>query len=314
MLSRYRYILYDKDKNVLHEETHYGDLTQSFMVEGLDDKSSYYVRAIGETVNGWVIDTGYCAFSVEYNGQLQNLTIFTENEPYEGRIKIQSVLVSGARDNYDFLRIKRRVVGSYKWTTVYERDISKIFGTINTITYDKYARGRGTKYQYTIVPVIDGIEQAGATSTVVSSFEGAYLVDKDTTYFVGLDPKVSSVKRVQNTAVETTLADEYPIVFYGTAANYYSGNFSGTILKYDRARDYFDLDGSVDYREDMIDWLTNRKPKVLKMWDGRAWLINVIDDISYSDEDHPDKVEISFDFVETGDLTDTTALKNADLI
>lgn len=219
-----------------------------------------------------------------------------------------------ARTEYSLLRIKRREVGTYNWTIVYERDVSNLIGTITTVAYDRYARGRGTKYQYTIVPVIDGIEQKGVTTTVVSEFEGAYLMDKDTTYFIGLDAKVSNVNRVQNSAVETTLSSKYPIVFYGSKTNYYSGNFSGTIIKYDRSRDYFDFDASIDYREQYINWLTNQKPKVLKMWDGRAWLINVVDNISYSDDEHYNKVEIAFDFVETGDLKDSNTLKNSDLI
>ena len=71
---------------------------------------------------------------------------------------------------------------------------------------------------------------------------------------------------------------------------------------------------SIDYRETFINWLTNKKPKALKMYDGRAWLMNVNGNVSYSDDEHPDKVEISFDFVETGDLNSSDDMKNAGLI
>ena len=47
------------------------------------------------------------------------------------------------------------------------------------------------------------------------------------------------------------------------------------------------------------------------MYDGRAWLINVNGNVSYSDDEHPDKVEISFDFIETGDLNSSSDMKNA---
>lgn len=313
-LTWYKYALYDSSKNLLNSETHYGSLTQSFMTEGLDNGSIYYVRATGETVNGYPLDTGYCKIKISYNGQLENLNLIAENQKFEGRIKLTSILRTTERTNYSILRIKRREVGKYNWTIVYERDVSDLIGTISTVAYDKYARGRNTKYQYTIVPVIDGIEQKGATTNIVSEFEGAYLMDKDTTYFIGLDPKVSNIERIQSSAVETTLSSEYPIVFYGSKTNYYSGNFSGTIIKYDRTSDYFDFDGSIDYREKYINWLTNQKPKVLKMWDGRAWLINVTENISYSDDDHYDKVAISFNFVETGSLENSKMLKDSDLI
>ena len=164
------------------------------------------------------------------------------------------------------------------------------------------------------VPVTDDIEQVSASTKVVSEFEGAWLMDKDTSYYVGLEPKVTGVTRNQEAAVETTLGSKYPIVFYGSEANYYNGNFSGVIIKWEQATDMFDFDGSVDYRETFINWLTNKKPKVLKMYDGRAWLINVNGNISYSDDEHPDKVERSFDFIETGDLNSSDDMKNADLI
>ena len=313
-LTRYKYILYDENKNVLNENVYYGDLTQSFLVTGLDNNTSYFVRAIGETVNGYVVDTGYCPIAISYTSNQDDLTISAENEKQDGRIKISVSMKYDPKNQYDMLRIKRRIVGTYKWTTLFEKNIKGETDDVTAVFYDKYARGRGAKYQYSVVPVVDDIEQEGVSTEVESSFGGAYLVDKDTTYYIGLDAKVSSVERIQNSSVETTLSSEYPIVFYGSKTNYYSGNFSGTIIKYDRSNDYFDFDASVDYREQYINWLTNQKPKVLKMWDGRIWLINVTDNISYSDDDHPDKVEISFNFVETGDTTNTNNLKDADLI
>lgn len=164
------------------------------------------------------------------------------------------------------------------------------------------------------VPVVDEIEQVYTSTSAVSDFDGAWLMDKDISYYVGLEPAVTNITRNQEASVETTLGSKYPIVFYGSEANYYSGNFSGVIIKWDRANDAFDFDGSIDYRETFINWLTNKKPKVLKMYDGRAWLMNVNGNVSYSDDEHPDKVEISFDFVETGNLNNGDDMKNAGLI
>ena len=313
-LSLYKYQLYDSDKNLLYEETHYGSITHSFNVESLDNHKLYYVRATGETVNGYLLDTGFCAFNIAYNGQAQNLEILAENKKREGQIKLSVAMTTEAVDNFDLIRVKRREVGKYEWTTIYERNIKNIIGSISFVCHDRYTRGRKTMYQYMAVPVTDDIEQVSASTKVVSEFDGAWLMDKDTSYYVGLEPKVTGVTRNQEAAVETTLGSKYPIVFYGSEANYYSGNFSGVIIKWEQATDMFDFDGSVDYRETFINWLTNKKPKVVKMYDGRAWLMNVNGNVSYSDDDHPDKVEISFDFVETGDLNSSDDMKNADLI
>ena len=70
---------------MLYEETHYGTIAHSFNVESLDNNKVYYVRATGETVNGYLLDTGFCAFRIAYNGQLQNLEIVAKNEKREGK-------------------------------------------------------------------------------------------------------------------------------------------------------------------------------------------------------------------------------------
>lgn len=86
-LSLYKYRLYDGNHNILHEETYYGSITNAFNVESLDNNAVYYVRAVGETVNGYILDTDFCAFRVEYDGQAQDLEIKAENEKFDGRIK-----------------------------------------------------------------------------------------------------------------------------------------------------------------------------------------------------------------------------------
>lgn len=313
-LNLYKYQLYDADRTLLHEETYHGSVSHAFNVESLDNNKVYYVRAVGETVNGYVLDTDFCAFRIEYDGQLQKLEIVAENEKREGRIKLTVTKNTDDPNSFDSIRVKRREAGKYDWITIYEKKITSSVEPILIVCYDKFARGRKTKYQYMAVPVLDEIEQVYTSTSTVSDFDGAWLMDKSTSYYVGLEPTVTNITRNQEASVETTLGSKYPIVFYGSEANYYSGNFSGVIIKWDRARDQFDFYGSVDYRETFINWLTNKKPKVLKMYDGRAWLMNVNGNVSYSDDEHPDKVEISFDFVETGDLNNGDDMKNADLI
>lgn len=154
---------------MLYEETHYGTIAHSFNVESLDNNKVYYVRATGETVNGYLLDTGFCAFRIAYNGQLQNLEIAAKNEKREGQIKLSVAITTEMRDNFDLVRVKRREVGKYEWTTIYERSIKNIIGSISFVCYDKYARGRKTMYQYAAVPVVDDIEQLSASCTNTSA-------------------------------------------------------------------------------------------------------------------------------------------------
>lgn len=313
-LNRYKYLLYDENKNVLMSETYYGAVSNSFLVNGLDNGSIYYVRAVGETVNGYTLDSGYYEIAVKFESAVKSLTIKAENVSLDGIVNVSSVLDVATGESYDTLKIKRKRVGSFEWTDLYEVDVKGQTGRIEVSYTDRYALGRNTEYQYCAAPTIEGVEQDAAICTVKTYFGGMYLLDSDVSYFIGLDPEVSDIVRNQNATVETTLTGKYPIVFYGSEANYYTGHASGTIVKYDRATDAFDFDGSIQYREGLINWLTNKKPKVLKVWDGRGWLINVNGNISTDDSEHYDKVSISFDFVEVGSLDSTSDLTSAGLI
>ena len=147
-LNLYKYQLYDSDKTLLHEEIYHGSISHAFNVESLDNNKVYYVRAVGETVNGYVLDTDFCAFRIEYDGQLQKLEIVAENEKREGRIKLTITKNEDEPNNFDSIRVKRREVGKYDWITIYEKKITSSVEPILIVCYDKFARGRKTKYQY----------------------------------------------------------------------------------------------------------------------------------------------------------------------
>lgn len=123
-LNLYKYQLYDSDKTLLHEEIYHGSISHAFNVESLDNNKVYYVRAVGETVNGYVLDTDFCAFRIEYDGQLQKLEIVAENEKREGRIKLTITKNEDEPNNFDSIRVKRREVGKYDWITIYEKKIT----------------------------------------------------------------------------------------------------------------------------------------------------------------------------------------------
>ena len=212
-------------------------------------------------------------------------------------------------DNIGSFRLKRREVGAFEWTGLYEYTITDI-NNINFTYIDKFAKGRNTEYEYCIVPVSkEGVEQSYNTIKVVSNFDGAVIADKDTMYHILLEPSVTSTTRNKDATVISTMNNKYPFVFYGSNANYHSGSFSGVVIKYN-GNDSWDFDKSVEYRDEMTEWLTNGEPKILKMWDGRIWMINVSGNITSDSSEHPDKVTISFDFVEIGDTSSTEDLYN----
>ena len=173
------------------------------------------------------------------------------------------------------IKLKRREIGADQkpWVLLYEQLAGH--GNINFVYNDYFARGRETEYEYALVPVLsDGTELPYIKTTVQSKFYGAIITDGTVSYHILLDPSITETDRNRQSSVVTTLNRKYPFVFFGGKSNYTSGSFSGTAIRYLK-NDTFDVAHSHWYREDMIDWLTNGGTKILKIEDGRIWMIAI---------------------------------------
>lgn len=207
------------------------------------------------------------------------------------------------------MQLKRRENGRNEWTTLAGYTITDA-DHLNFSFADYFARGRNTEYEYCVTYVLDdGTELPYIMASTTSRFDGAVLSDSTTSYHVLLDPKITNTTRNRESKVVTTLNGKYPYIFWGSESNYDSSNFSGTIIKNDGC-DNWDFDGSYRYREDMINWLTNGAAKILKMSDGREWMMAVDGNVDVDNSEHLDKVSISFNFTQIGDFDSSDDLSN----
>ena len=207
------------------------------------------------------------------------------------------------------VKLMRREIGyeTKPWILLYEQLTGH--GNINFVYNDYFARGRETQYEYALVPVLsNGTELPYIKTTVNSVFYGAVITDGTTTYQILLDPEITETDRNRKSSVVTTLNKKYPFVFFGGESNYTSGSFSGTAIRY-LGNDQFDPAHSHWYREELIDWLTNGEPKILKIEDGRIWMVVVNGNVKASNSEHPDKVSLSFDFTEIGNVNSDSDMK-----
>ena len=66
-LNTYTVGLYNANHVLINKsETQYGVGTMEYTIKNLEDGTKYYLRAIGETLNGMAADTGYLPFSVKF--------------------------------------------------------------------------------------------------------------------------------------------------------------------------------------------------------------------------------------------------------
>lgn len=93
-LNSYQYHLYDANKNLLSEsKVYYSTLSSSFIVDGLENSTTYYVRGTGETVNGYTLDTGYIELVIHYTVEINHTILDIINRYNDGVIQVNTNIV-----------------------------------------------------------------------------------------------------------------------------------------------------------------------------------------------------------------------------
>lgn len=206
--------------------------------------------------------------------------------------------------NTDHIAIRRREVGTSDWIVIYVQEV-KSKEDFKIRLKDTYARA-GVEYEYSISSYLNGAENNYLIQNVYSDFQGFYITDKDCLYGTIYD--IDGCDTSRNIAAQTLqlLNSKYMNVVSNSVLNCESGQITGTLLKMDGCR--ADRNATIAYRNQWKDRLADRKPLILKIDDGRIWMIRVIPEINDTQRGHKDLREITFRWVEVGDVNDMKAL------
>lgn len=210
------------------------------------------------------------------------------------------------------IKVKRREYGTINWMTIFDRQVVTEEDLTFTID-DKYCKN-GTKYEYALIPYLNGIEGNLNANSVISDFRGMFISDASASYGSVFKYDVSDVSKNSPSSVIETMGSKYPFVIRNGNTSYYSGNVSAMFVPLNSQGDDFDFNSAGVYRNEIMDFLVSGSLKFLKLEDGRAWLVAITNSPSESAQDHKDKVYMSFSFVEQGDINDEYDMRNADLI
>lgn len=203
--------------------------------------------------------------------------------------------VSFTVHNTQNLIIKRREKGEFNWIPIFVKEVNSEDDF--DIVFSDYTNRSGVTYEYALVPVSSGIEGGYNIAEIYSEFEGLFLVKKDsiigTPYNVG---NVDTTRNIDSVSVKT-LNSQFPTNFKISKTNYDSGNFSGVFI--DTTNYKINPNESTALRKNTLDYISSGEPMILKLDDGRIWLIAVKGNITNSGE-NPMKT-ISADWDEIGD-------------
>lgn len=206
----------------------------------------------------------------------------------------------------DHIVIRRRELGTSKWAVIFVNEIKKI-DDFNVVITDKYARA-GVEYEYSLSSFCNGIENSYVIENVYSDFDGYYITDKDCLYGTIYDMDGCDTSRNIANQTLSLLNSKYMSVVSNSNLNCDSGSISGTFIKIDCETDSIDEKASLQYRNDFKNRLANKKPLILKVYDGRIWMIRVTGNPTDSQKDHYLLRNISFEWVEIGDVDDMRTL------
>lgn len=239
------------------------------------------------------------------------LTIMNAN--FNGNLKAGNI--DFVAEQVTGIRIKRRIKGTFNWLTLAEIPINNI-SDFSFIKHDNL-NAYGVKYEYAFVPYINETELNYITNEIYSEFNGVFICDSNTIFKYYVDVKFNSFNRNNSATVFTPLGRKYPIVVSNALLNYTTGSLSGTIItEEDLYNNFFDVVKEKDYRNELLDFLLNKKAKVLKSWNGDSFLMMVVDSpsISYHNDAGQAIADVAFKFAEIGDVNDSKDLKASGLV
>lgn len=208
-------------------------------------------------------------------------------------------------ENTSHIILKSRTEGSFQWKTIVVKEVNDIADFV--INYPDYFVASGQSVEYAIVPVIYGFEENYATTNVTSKFTKMFLVEGNKVWGTEItDGFCDTTRNVPSSTVEL-LNSRYPIFIRNTIANYDTGNCKGAFVPLDENTCEYAYDEKYDYQRikyqrEFMDFISDSIPKILKLPDGRLWLVQVTPNPTDTANKTYNDREISWSWVEIGSV------------
>lgn len=224
------------------------------------------------------------------------------------------------------LLVKRQDVDDVSggWLTLYSQPISQ--ASDMDFTFIDFLNQYGKTYKYALVPLLtqtqSGVEvevEGGYTvsNEVQSVFDGVFIADSTGSQKCKANVGYGNVDMNQVVGSITPIGAKYPIIITNSHNQYHNGSISGTIVPDDY---YFNGNLSridmVNKRNELEQFLTNKRVKVIKDWNGNIWLVMIAGNVSCTFNNNYGMGIVSFstNWTEVGDPTNQQDLQATGLI
>lgn len=224
------------------------------------------------------------------------------------------------------LLVKRQDVDDVSggWLTLYSQPITQ--ASDMDFTFIDFLNQYGKTYKYALVPLLtqtqSGVEvevEGGYTvsNEVQSVFDGVFIADSTGLQKCKANVGYGNVDMNQVVGSITPIGAKYPIIITNSHNQYHNGSISGTIVPDDY---YFNGNLSridmVNKRNELEQFLTNKRVKVIKDWNGNIWLVMIAGNVSCTFNNNYGMGIVSFstNWTEVGDPTNQQDLQATGLI
>ena len=297
----------------------------SYNFTGLNVGSSYYVTVDVTTTQGMSVTTQSNTFTVSIDTPtLGEATVV--NNACDGYISVISNLSGEYDANITNILVKRQDVDDVSggWLTLYSQPITQ--ASDMDFTFIDFLNQYGKTYKYALVPLLtqtqSGVEvevEGGYTVSdeVQSVFDGVFITDSTGSQKCKANVGYGNVDMNQVVGSITPIGAKYPIIITNSQNQYHNGSISGTIVPDDY---YFNGNLSridmVKKRNELEQFLTNKRVKVIKDWNGNIWLVMIEGNVSctFNNNYGMGIVDFSTNWTEVGDPTNQQDLQATGLI
>ena len=208
-------------------------------------------------------------------------------------------------DTVSHLLLKRRLINDFKWNTLAVKEIHDMDDFV--IYHNDYRNASGAVYEYAVVPVLYGTEGLYSSCTVDSKFDQLFIIEDEMVYGTEFtDNFCDTTRNIPSSTVEL-LNSKYPVFIKNTIANYDTGTCKGEFVPLDEDECTADFSPEGDYKriraqKETMDMISDGIPKILKLSDGRIWLIQTTPNPADTADQTYNNRYITFSWVEIGDI------------
>lgn len=202
------------------------------------------------------------------------------------------------------IRIKRRKKSKIQWfrsddwITIKEIPINSE-ADLNEVIRDYFVPSF-EEFEYALVPILNGVEGEYIIGSISTQFDGVFISDITNSFILDKETSYPNRTSIQNIGQINTLGRKYPIIITNSESDYETGSVSGLLIG--DINHIEDRKETVDLMDDFLAFLKNKKPKIIKDWNGKIWLVRIYGNpsISYDNRYGMGVGKVNFEWIEQG--------------